>query len=88
MWNWIQSRDRIYALFELYLFVSVSMLQRQTQETRQREVVLHSPELRALGEKVKLCKLIVKRPKKDWGQGRGRECSQFNQETKLCKDDW
>ena len=60
------------------------MLQHQTQETRQREVVFHSPELRALGEKVKLCKLIVKRPKKDWGQGWGRECSQFNQETKNC----
>ena len=58
------------------------------QETRQREVVLHSSELRALGEKVKLCKFLVKRPRKDWGEGRGRECSQFNQETKLCKDDW
>ena len=31
MWNWIQSRDRISALFELYLSVSVSMLQHQTK---------------------------------------------------------
>ena len=88
MWNWIQSRDRISALFELYLSVSVSMLQHQTKRLDSEKSSFVYSELRALGEKVKLCKFIVKRPKKDWGQGRGRECSQFNQETKLYNDDW